>query len=216
MGVIEYMHIYPHAKFITSAASSSQFVHTEKPIIAVCGKSNVGKSSFINALAGQNKLAKVSGDPGRTRLVNYFDFGPFVLADLPGYGYAKVSKAEKLKWSKLLDDFFNVGGVSHVIALCDIRHEPTEDDKLMPNFLYAKILPFTIVANKSDKLSKAQIDRALKVIYTAYGCGRDDIIAFSSKNGNGLDKVVSVITSVIQNHNSQTKEQDEAKEEEEN
>lgn len=191
------MHTYPNVKFITSAASASQFVHTEKPIIAVSGKSNVGKSSFINALAGQKKLAKVSGDPGRTRLINYFDFGDFVLADLPGYGYAKVSKAEKLKWSKLLDEFFATGGVSHVIALCDIRHEPTQDDKMMLNFLYAKIIPFTIVANKSDKLSRAQIEKAIKVIYTAYGCGKGDIIAFSSKNGNGLDKVAEVISSVI-------------------
>ena len=81
-------------KFVISAASKAQFVRADKPVIAVCGKSNVGKSSFINMLANRKKLAKVSKDPGRTRLVNYFDFGPFILADLPGYGFAKVSKAE--------------------------------------------------------------------------------------------------------------------------
>ena len=91
---------FSNAQFIISAADKSQFVKSEKPIIAVCGKSNVGKSSFINMLAGRKKLAKVSKDPGRTRLVNYFDFGEFILADLPGYGYASVSKQEKMKWAR--------------------------------------------------------------------------------------------------------------------
>ena len=95
-----------NATFITSAARADQFISSNKPIIAVCGKSNVGKSSFINMLANQKKLAKVSQAPGRTRLVNYFDFGEFILADLPGYGYAKVSKEEKVKWAKTLDAFF--------------------------------------------------------------------------------------------------------------
>ncbi len=192
------MNVFTNAKFITSAAGKSQFLIAEsKPVIAVSGKSNVGKSSFINALAGQKKLAKVSGDPGRTRLINYFDFGGFILADLPGYGYARVSKTEKAKWAKLLDDFFAIGNVSHVIALCDIRHEPTEDDKLMLNFLYAKIIPFTVVANKADKLSRAQIDKAIGVISAAFKCGRGDIIAVSSKSGLGLDKVKEEISAVV-------------------
>lgn len=192
------MQLYPNAKFITSAASKSQFITGQgKPIIAVSGKSNVGKSSFINALANQKKLAKVSGDPGRTRLINYFDFGTFILADLPGYGYARVSKTEKAKWSKMLDDFFAIGEVTHVISLCDIRHEPTADDKLMLDFLYAKIIPFTVVANKADKLSRAQIDRAIGVISTAYKCGRGDVVAVSSKSGYGLDKLKNAIDAVI-------------------
>ena len=94
------------AKFVVSAADKKGFLKPDKPMIAVCGKSNVGKSSFINMLANKNKLARTSGDPGRTRLVNYFDFGEFLLADLPGYGFARVSKAEKDKWGKMLDDFF--------------------------------------------------------------------------------------------------------------
>ena len=96
----------PNASFITSAASKEQFILTDKPIIAVSGKSNVGKSSFINMLTNRKKLAKVSKEPGRTRLVNYFDCGAFILADLPGYGFARVSKEEKIKWARLLDDFF--------------------------------------------------------------------------------------------------------------
>ena len=95
------------AKFITSVADSSKFYKTDKPVIAVAGKSNVGKSSVINMLANNRKLARTSVTPGRTRLINYFDFGEFVLADLPGYGYAKVSKAEKDKWARLLEDFMS-------------------------------------------------------------------------------------------------------------
>ena len=93
------------ATFITSVASADKFLQTNKPIIAVAGKSNVGKSSLINMLANKKKLAKTSVTPGRTRLINYFDFGEFILADLPGYGFAKVSKEEKKKWGELLETF---------------------------------------------------------------------------------------------------------------
>ena len=148
------------AEFITSAARKDQFIKTDKPVIAVCGKSNVGKSSFINMLANQKKLAKVSKEPGRTRLVNYFDFGEFILADLPGYGFARVSKEEKAKWGKLLDAFFEEEKISHVFALCDIRHDPTADDRQMIEYLYFNLVPFTVVATKSDKLSTAACARA--------------------------------------------------------
>ena len=191
---------FTNAKFITSAAKKEQFIKSDKPIIAVCGKSNVGKSSFINMLANQKKLAKVSGDPGRTRLVNYFDFGGFILADLPGYGYARVSKVEKDKWAKLLDDFFADGNSpAHVFALCDIRHEPTADDKIMVNFLYERRIPFTVVATKADKLSKAQLNRALATLSTAYTCGRDAIIATSAQTRYGLERVVENINYILEN-----------------
>ncbi len=197
------MNTYPNAKFITSAASKSQFITTDKPVIAVCGKSNVGKSSFINMLANQKKLAKVSGEPGRTRLVNYFDFGDFILADLPGYGYAKVSKGEKDKWAELLDDFFAGECMpAHVFALCDIRHEPTSGDKVMVNFLYSRLIPFTVVATKADKLSKAQQNKSLTMLSTAYTCGRDAIVPTSAKTRFGLERVIEEINKVIERHNN--------------
>ena len=197
------MNTYSNAKFITSAASKAQFITADKPVIAVCGKSNVGKSSFINMLANQKKLARVSGEPGRTRLINYFDFGDFVLADLPGYGYAKVSKAEQQKWAKLLDDFFAAeGGVVHVFALCDIRHKPTDNDKTMVNFLYTRLIPFTVVATKADKLSRAQRNNSLITLAAEYTCGRDAIIATSAKTALGLDRIVEEINKVL-NHNSE-------------
>ena len=188
-----------NAQFIISAADKRQFIKSEKPVIAVCGKSNVGKSSFINMLAGRNKLAKVSKDPGRTRLVNYFDFGEFVLADLPGYGYARVSKGEKEKWAHLLDSFFAEKCAQHVFALCDIRHGPTGDDKQMAEFLYYNLIPFTIIATKADKLSKAAIGRSVQSIATAYKCGIGDIIVTSSQTRQGLDKVLERIELILNN-----------------
>ena len=188
-----------NAQFITSAAERKQFIKSEKPVIAVCGKSNVGKSSFINMLAGRNKLAKVSKEPGRTRLVNYFDFGAFLLADLPGYGYARVSKGEKEKWAHLLDVFFADKCANHVFALCDIRHGPTEDDIQMAEFLYYNIIPFTIIATKADKLSKAAIGRSVQQIATAYKCGVGDIIVTSSETRQGLDKVLEKLELILNN-----------------
>lgn len=195
------MNTYTNAKFITSAANKAQFITADKPIIAVCGKSNVGKSSFINMLANQKKLAKVSGEPGRTRLVNYFDFGNFILADLPGYGYAKVSKGEKEKWAKLLDDFFSDDCTpAHVFALCDIRHEPTENDKTMVNYLYRRVIPFTVVATKADKLSKAQLSKSVTMLSAVYTCGKDAIVATSAKTRYGLERIVEEINKVSERY----------------
>lgn len=186
------------ATFITSAASKSQFIPSEKPIIAVCGKSNVGKSSFINMLANRKKLARVSKEPGRTRLVNYFDFGPFILADLPGYGFAKVSKAEKARWARLMEDFFEGGkNCAHVFSLCDIRHEPTADDVNMVNFLYAGLIPFTVIATKADKLSRMAGLNNVKKIAATLKCGADDVILTSSQTRQGLDKVLERIERII-------------------
>lgn len=188
-----------NAEFITSAASKAQFIKSDKPVIAVCGKSNVGKSSFINMLANRKKLAKVSKEPGRTRLVNYFDFGGFILADLPGYGFARVSKAEKLKWARLLDDFFaEKENIAHVFSLADVRHDPTADDRQMIEYLYYHTVPFTVIATKADKLSRAQIDKNVTGIAAAYKCGKDDVIATSAETRQGLERVLERIEAVIQ------------------
>ena len=188
-----------NAEFITSAGRCDQFLKTDKPVIAICGKSNVGKSSFINALSGRKKLARVSKEPGRTRLVNYFDFGEFILADLPGYGFARVSKEEKLKWMKLLDGFFGEkGNIAHVFSLADIRHDPTADDRQMVEYLYYHTIPFTVIATKADKISKAAISRSLINISSIYKCGADNIIAVSSETKYGFEKVLERLTQIIE------------------
>lgn len=187
------------AKFLTSAADKRGFLPPEKPIVAVCGRSNVGKSSFINMLAGQKRLARASAEPGRTRLVNYFDFGDFILADLPGYGYARVSAAEKQRWARLLDDFFaQEGAIAHVFALADIRHDPTADDETMISFLYARRIPFTIIATKADKLAKTRVKERVRGLAAALRTGEGNVIAVSNQTRQGKEAVLAAIAAVCE------------------
>lgn len=185
------------ATFITSVASSKQFYQTDKPIIAVAGKSNVGKSSLINMLANKKKLAKTSVTPGRTRLINYFDFGEFVLADLPGYGFAKVSKEEKKKWGELLETFLGTQEICLLLSLVDIRHEPTADDKMMINYLYNYAVPFALVATKADKLAKTRVKPRVKEIATSLRVGFADITATSAETGYGKQELLDIIERAI-------------------
>ena len=185
------------AKFITSVAVGGAFYADGRPIIAVSGRSNVGKSSLINMLAGNSKLAKTSADPGRTRLVNYFDFGAFVLADLPGYGFAKVSKDEKAKWARLLEDFFATQNIALSLALVDIRHEPTADDKQMINYLYHYAIPFVAVATKADKLPKTKIKPQLISVAASLKLGIDDVICSSAETGAGKKEIFNAIDKAI-------------------
>ena len=190
--------VIKNATFITSAARSEQFIKPEKPMIAVCGKSNVGKSSFINMLANRKKLAKTSSEPGRTRLVNYFDFGEFILADLPGYGFARVSKTEKEKWGKTLDAFFKrKDEVTHVFMLLDARHDPTADDMQMIEFLHYNTIPFTAILTKADKLSKMKIKEHIKAIAADIYLGEGNLIATSAETGYGKDAVLQKLTDII-------------------
>ena len=192
--------VIKNATFITSAARAEQFIVPDKPMIAVCGKSNVGKSSFINMLANRKKLAKTSSEPGRTRLVNYFDFGEFILADLPGYGFARVSKGEKEKWAKTLDSFFKKKEyVSHVFMLLDCRHDPTADDMQMIEFLHYHTIPFTAVLTKADKLSKMKIKEHIKAIASDIYLGEGNLLATSAETGYGKENVLDKIAWIIDN-----------------
>lgn len=185
------------AKFITSVAESGKFYYDGRPIIAVSGRSNVGKSSLINMLAGNKKLAKTSDTPGRTRLVNYFDFGSFVLADLPGYGFAKVPKEEKDKWARLLEEFFATQKIDLLLALVDIRHEPTEDDKQMINYLYHYALPFVVVATKADKLPKTKVKPQIFSVAATLRLGAGDVICSSAEKGTGKNEIFAAIEKAI-------------------
>ena len=186
------------AKFVTSAAAEHQFLRPEKPMIAVCGKSNAGKSTLINMLAGQKRLAKTSAAPGRTRLVNYFDFGAFMLADLPGYGYAAVSKEEQAKWGKTLDAFFaRKEDLSHVFVLSDLRRDPSADDLQMISYLNYHILPFTVLATKCDKLSRMKGKERVKKVAQGFGLGEDNVIPVSGLTGEGKEALLKKIEEVI-------------------
>lgn len=195
--------VIKNATFITSAAKKEQFITPDKPMVAVCGKSNVGKSSFINMMANQKKLAKTSSEPGRTRLVNYFNFGEFILADLPGYGFARVSKSEKEKWAKTLDSFFkDKAKISHVFMLVDSRHDPTADDVQMIEFLHYHMLPFTIILTKADKLSKMKLKEHIRAIAADLYLAPDNLIATSSETGYGKDTVLRKLREIIDTANT--------------
>jgi GTP-binding protein len=210
--------VIKNATFITSAAKKEQFITPDKPMIAVCGKSNVGKSSFINMLANRKKLAKTSSEPGRTRLVNYFDFGEFILADLPGYGFARVSKGEKEKWAKTLDSFFaDREKIAHVFMLVDSRHDPTADDVQMIEYLHYHTIPFTVTLTKADKLSKMKLKEHKKAIAADLYLTENDLLATSAETSYGKEDVLKKIGEILTlfNERAATGDEDEVEEEEE-
>ena len=186
------------AKFLKSAAEVRGFLRPERPMIAVCGRSNAGKSSLINLLANRKNLAKTSSAPGRTRLVNYFDFGAFWLADLPGYGYAAVSRDEKARWGKTLDAFFaKKEDIRHVFLLIDIRRDPSGDDLQLVDFLNYHIIPFSVIATKSDKLSRMKTKERKRAIANAFGLGEANVSVVSSVTGDGKEEILSRIEALL-------------------
>lgn len=190
------------AKFVTSVADSKNILDCNAPEIAIAGKSNVGKSSFINFMVNINKLAKTSQEPGRTRLLNYFEInsGEYYFVDLPGYGYAKVNQAEKRKWGALIEDYFQTSkNLINVFVLVDIRHEPTDDDKMLINYLFAYHIPFTIIATKSDKLSRAQQQKCRSQIASSLCVGVNDIILTSATAKTGKEQVLARIDGLLEN-----------------
>ncbi len=190
------------AKFVTSVADASKMPDYGVPEIAIAGKSNVGKSSFINFMVNQNKLAKTSQEPGRTRLLNYFEInnGEYYFVDLPGYGYAKVNKQEKQKWGGLIENYLRTSNrLINVFVLVDMRHEPTDDDKMLINYLYSYNIPFTIIATKADKLSRAQQQKCLSVIATALCVGTKDILVTSASAKTGKEGVLDRIEMLLAN-----------------
>ena len=163
------------------------------PQIALAGRSNVGKSSLINALARRKKLAKVSSEPGKTRSVNLFLVKPdgFCLTDLPGYGYAKREQKEKKRWAELMDGYFNSGrDIALVVQLIDMRHAPSQDDMTMLNFLKEMNIPFVIVLTKSDKLNKTEtVKRRAELDKELADYADIRRIEFSAVTGSGVEEI---------------------------
>ena len=173
------------------------------PEIAVVGKSNVGKSSIINMLANQKKLAKASSTPGRTRLVNYFMFNDkFVLVDLPGYGFAKASKSEQSSWESMITGYFaETNFLAGIIMLVDIRHKPSQNDIDMLNYLYAYNIPVVIVATKQDKVKKSEMASKVMDISSTLKVAKENIIMTSSETRFGKVKVLAKIEQFIDSFN---------------
>ena len=191
--------IVKKSKFVKSMSAFAAFPGQGLPEIAMVGKSNVGKSSLINNMTGNSKLARTSSEPGKTRLVNlYLINEAFFLVDLPGYGFAKAPKQEKQKWAEMIEGYLR--GSEHlkrVFQLVDVRHAPTEDDQLMVEYLRHYDIPFTVVATKADKLSKAQRGRSIPVICRTLGVQPWEVMVNSSKDGTGKDKLLELIEAEI-------------------
>lgn len=181
-------------KFKTSAFSINQLLDTDKKQIVLVGKSNVGKSSFINSLANHKNLAKVGSTPGKTKSINYYDVNDnFFIVDLPGYGYSNMTKKEKETTSKLINYYIeNNSNISHIFFLVDIRHKPTENDRIMYDWLLNKGIKFTIIATKADKISQAKQKENMQII-TKTLFAKEDIIAFSSEKKLNLDIIENII-----------------------
>ena len=191
--------IVKKAKFVQSLSAFKEFPGQGLPEIAMVGKSNVGKSSLINNLTGNSHLARTSAEPGKTRLVNlYLINEAFFLVDLPGYGFARASKQEKDKWAGMIEGYLqNSGHLKRVFQLVDIRHAPTEDDRLMVEYLRHYDIPFTVVATKADKLSKAQRGRSIPAICRALAVQPWEVLVHSSKDGTGRDALLEHIETEI-------------------
>ncbi len=188
---------FSRAEFIRSAASRDGFLRDGLPQFAFAGRSNVGKSSVINRLVNRKNLAYVGASPGKTTQINYFliDKGAY-LVDLPGYGYAKVSQAEKARWGRLMESYFQEGAdaITTGVLIVDIRHKPTANDLIMHDWFRQTGCPEIVVANKLDKLKKSQVEPALQLVRETLELEEDTpLIPFSAEKGIGKEELIGLL-----------------------
>ena len=190
---------FQNVEFLISAASDKDFPKNRLPEIAFAGKSNVGKSSVINRLLQRKNYARVGDKPGKTVHVNFFTVDRCCyLVDLPGYGFAQVSRAEKGRWSNLMESYFAANRISLGVLIVDYRHPPTNNDITMARWFMDSGCPFVVVANKMDKLKKSELQPNLITIREDLELPEDcKIIPFSAEKGNGRDELVREILSVV-------------------
>lgn len=188
-------------KFTASVYKLTDLPKSELPQIVLCGRSNVGKSSFINSLFNRKNLAKTSSTPGKTRSINFYDIdSTFFMVDLPGYGYAKVSQSDRQKWGKLINDFFaeskNIVLVFHLI---DCRHNPTELDIKLNQMLKDLNLPYNVILNKSDKLKQSEVSRSVKSVVQFFPelIFNVNLFLYSSVKGTGKKEIKKLLLSLF-------------------
>ncbi len=180
--------------------SKKDYPQLELPEVALAGRSNVGKSSLINALVSRRNLAYISGRPGKTRTINFYKIeDKFILVDLPGYGYARVSKGERMKWGQMIDEYLNNrDNLRGIVQILDIRHEPTELDQKMFNWIKTVGIPFLLVATKCDKISKGKWQHhSMRIINSLdKSIEWDKLVPFSAVKGTGRNEVWGFLTNV--------------------
>jgi len=195
-------------EFLKSAIKKTEYIDSLYSEIAFAGRSNVGKSSLINVLLGRKNIAKISSTPGKTRLINFFRIkfkipeknqsGYFYIVDLPGYGFARVSKMERNKWQTMIDTYFNNRlNLRGIILLVDIRHPADVKDRIMLQFLREKQIPFQVVATKADKIASTRRKKILKELATDLDLEKDKILAFSALERSGVSEILNWINNII-------------------
>ena len=201
-------------KFEASYGLMSQLPQPVGDEIAFVGRSNVGKSSLINKIMGRKSLARVSGVPGKTATINFYRLGDVRFADLPGYGYAKVGKEEKRRFSSLINGYFACDRpLLLTFVLMDIRHEPSQDDKQMVDFLIENELPFVVILTKADKLSTNKIKEMQKVITKSLNCDENlTTIPFSSMTGQGVKEVWDIVDDLLSDDENDEEENEQEEE----
>ena len=190
---------FSRAEFVLSAVTPAAFLRDGLPQVAFAGRSNVGKSSVINRITGRKNFARVGASPGKTSQINYFriqDRG--YLVDLPGYGYAKVSKAERDRRGRLMEDYFASGLITWGVMIVDARHKPTADDCTMAQWFKHSGKPFAVVANKLDKLKKSEVEGNLQRIRETLELREDTpLIPFSAEKGTGKEELLRIILASV-------------------
>lgn len=188
------------AELVISAVGPKQYPTDALPEIALAGRSNVGKSSFINKMIQRKSLARTSSKPGKTQTLNFYKLNEaFMFVDVPGYGFAKVSKQERERWGKFIEEYLvNRQELRAVVLLIDIRHEPTKDDQMMYDWLMHMEIPLVIVATKADKIPKGKVQKHVKVIRDTLQAKGTPIIPFSAETGQGKDEAWQVITQYLE------------------
>ena len=184
------------ADFVRSAAAPEQFLRDGRKQVAFAGRSNVGKSSVINRLLNRKNLARVGASPGKTTQVNYFNIDDkLYLVDLPGYGYAKVSKSERDRWGRLMEDYFHSSGLIDLgVLIVDARHAPTADDVTMRAFFRASGCPMLVVANKIDKLKRGEVEASLARVRETLGLEEHEtLVPFSAEKGDGKERLIELL-----------------------
>ncbi len=190
---------FQKAEFVASYGTFEQIPPSKKLEIAFAGRSNVGKSSLINKIFGRKSLARVSSVPGKTATINFYGLENVHFVDLPGYGYAKVGKSEKERWSGLIGGYLGDPDrdLVLILSLIDMRHSPTKDDLQMVDFLIESELPFVVVLTKSDKLNKTERAKRLEALKTELPYYDDlTVIPFSSITGEGVEEIRAIIEDV--------------------